>query len=174
VTSQTQAQPSRPSFPMNRFFTIILFGSVLFALPLITEGQTVRIDATPSHVANKFRPIYALGSTVDRVPSNATDTFFRPDQIKQSFPQAGASSAIARTPICSCKPGTGNSKALGAILPAKDISSETQHPRKKRSPTLTAIPFPIAASPETTEQSLTGSLASTTATCRRTGKAIPT
>ena len=25
----------------------------------------------------------ALGSTVDRVPSNATDTFFRPDQIKQ-------------------------------------------------------------------------------------------
>jgi hypothetical protein len=68
---------------MNRFFTIILFGSVLFALPLITEGQTVRIDAAPSHVTNKFRPSYALGSTVDRVPSNPTDTFFRPDQIKQ-------------------------------------------------------------------------------------------
>ena len=40
------------------------------------------VDATPGHVANKFSPLYALGSTVDRVPSNATDVFFRPDQIK--------------------------------------------------------------------------------------------
>jgi hypothetical protein len=36
-----------------------------------------------SHVVNTFSPLRALGSTVDRVPSNATDTFFRPDQIKQ-------------------------------------------------------------------------------------------
>ena len=46
-------------------------------------AQTVRVDATPSHVVNTFSPLYALGSTVDRVPSNATDVFFRPDQIKQ-------------------------------------------------------------------------------------------
>ncbi|MFZ0774755.1 MAG: discoidin domain-containing protein [Candidatus Sulfotelmatobacter sp.] len=45
--------------------------------------QTVRVDASPSHVVNTFSPLYALGSTVDRVPSNATDMFFRPDQIKQ-------------------------------------------------------------------------------------------
>jgi hypothetical protein len=45
--------------------------------------QTVTVDATPSHVVNKFSPLYALGSTVDRVPSNATDVFFRPDQIKK-------------------------------------------------------------------------------------------
>jgi hypothetical protein len=45
--------------------------------------QTVLVDATPSHVVNTFSPLYALGSTVDRVPSNATDMFFRPDQIKQ-------------------------------------------------------------------------------------------
>ena len=45
--------------------------------------QTVRVDATPGHVVNTFSPLYALGSTVDRVPSNATDVFFRPDQIKQ-------------------------------------------------------------------------------------------
>jgi F5/8 type C domain len=45
------------------------------------RAQTVRVDA--SHAVNTFRPLEALGSTVDRVPSNATDTFFRPDQIKQ-------------------------------------------------------------------------------------------
>ena len=47
------------------------------------QAQTLRVDVTPSHVANTFRPLYALGSTVDRVPSNATDVFFEPDQIKQ-------------------------------------------------------------------------------------------
>jgi len=46
-------------------------------------GQTVTVDATPTHVVNRFSPLYALGSTVDRVPSNATDVFFRPDQIKK-------------------------------------------------------------------------------------------
>jgi F5/8 type C domain len=54
-----------------------MFGSVRAA------SQTVRVDATPTHVVNTFRPRYALGSTVDRVPSNATDVFFRPDQLKQ-------------------------------------------------------------------------------------------
>jgi len=43
----------------------------------------VQVDITPAHVVNTFRPLYALGSTVDRVPSNATDVFFRPDQIAQ-------------------------------------------------------------------------------------------
>lgn len=46
-------------------------------------AQSVQVDITPSHVVNTFRPLYALGSTVDRVPSNATDIFFRPDQIAQ-------------------------------------------------------------------------------------------
>ena len=56
---------------------------VLLTLHHTTAAQTVRVDATPAHVVNKFSPLYALGSTVDRIPSNATDTFFRPDQIKQ-------------------------------------------------------------------------------------------
>lgn len=47
------------------------------------QAQVVRIDSTPAHVVNTFKPRYALGSTVDRVPSNATDTFFRPDQVRQ-------------------------------------------------------------------------------------------
>ena len=56
---------------------------VIFSHPILTSAQTVRVDAIPSHAVNKFSPLYALGSTVDRVPSNATDMFFRPDQIKQ-------------------------------------------------------------------------------------------
>src|SRR5438105_12344642 len=55
----------------------------LYAFSTAMTAQTVQVDATPSHVVNTFSPLYALGSTVDRVPSNATEVFFRPDQIKQ-------------------------------------------------------------------------------------------
>jgi hypothetical protein len=48
-----------------------------------TTAQTITVDAAPSHVANTFSPLRALGTTVDRIPSNTTDIFFRPDQIKQ-------------------------------------------------------------------------------------------
>ena len=59
--------------------------SLLLAVTLATfaSAQTVKIDATPSHVANTFSPLQALGTTLDRIPSNTTDIFFRPDQIKQ-------------------------------------------------------------------------------------------
>jgi hypothetical protein len=69
-------------FDMNRaVLAVLLFISISHSV--LAGGQTVRVDATPTHVVNTFRPLYALGSTVDRVPSNATDTFFRPDQIRQ-------------------------------------------------------------------------------------------
>jgi hypothetical protein len=60
---------------------------VAISLLLVAGGmaQTVQVDATPAHLVNTFSPLYALGSTVDRVPSNATDMFFRPDQIKQTL-----------------------------------------------------------------------------------------
>jgi hypothetical protein len=54
-----------------------------FLLPQLSSAQTIRVDATPSHVANSFSPLYAFGSTVDRVPSNATDPFFKPEAIKK-------------------------------------------------------------------------------------------
>src|SRR5258708_13973684 len=62
--------------------SVVLF-TWLFSWSSVVTAQTVRVDTTPSHVTNTFSPLYALGSTVDRVPSNATDVFFRPDQIKQ-------------------------------------------------------------------------------------------
>ncbi len=55
--------------------------AVCACFPIFSHAQTVTVDT--SRVVNTFRPQYALGSTVDRVPSNATDTFFRPDQIKK-------------------------------------------------------------------------------------------
>ncbi len=62
---------------------ILQSAALLGALPFPAAAQTVVVDATPSHVVNKFSPIRALGSTVDRVPSNATAVFFRPDQIQK-------------------------------------------------------------------------------------------
>ena len=64
-------------------FTIILFAHAIILMAVCASAQTVTIDATPSHVANTFSPLQALGTTLDRIPSNTTDVFFRPDQIKQ-------------------------------------------------------------------------------------------
>jgi F5/8 type C domain len=60
------------------FLRLVGFG---FLAPTDGVAQSVRVDV--SHAVNTFRPLYALGTTVDRVPSNATDVFFAPDQIKQ-------------------------------------------------------------------------------------------
>jgi len=65
----------------GRMLSALFLGTRL--LILHAAAQTVTVDATPSHVVNRFSPLYALGSTVDRVPSNATDVFFRPDQIEK-------------------------------------------------------------------------------------------
>src|SRR5580704_477603 len=84
--SQRDAMRSNvPSFPQLTSRILSAFVFMLAALVSGSNGsaQTIRVDATPGHAVNKFSPLYALGSTVDRVPSNATDMFFRPDQIKQ-------------------------------------------------------------------------------------------
>src|SRR5579862_6424401 len=71
---------------MNRFREILRFFVLSISILAAANSclaQTVTVDATPGHEVNRFSPLYALGSTVDRVPSNATDVFFRPDQIQQ-------------------------------------------------------------------------------------------
>lgn len=68
------------NFPF--FLRAFILGNLIFAA-LPGFSQTITVDATPSHVVNRFSPLYALGSTVDRVPSNATDVFFRPDQVQK-------------------------------------------------------------------------------------------
>jgi hypothetical protein len=61
----------------------LTFAALFSVWSVRAAAQLVTVDAAPSHVVNKFSPLYALGSTVDRVPSNATDVFFRPDQIQK-------------------------------------------------------------------------------------------
>lgn len=70
---------------MHRHPVIVLLAGILLGLELaapdFSQAQTVTVDTT--RAVNTFQPRYALGSTVDRVPANATDTFFRADQIRQ-------------------------------------------------------------------------------------------
>jgi F5/8 type C domain len=67
----------------SRVFSLLQTALILFTICPDGVGQVVQVDA--EHVVNTFSPFYALGSTVDRVPSNATDVFFRPDQIQQTL-----------------------------------------------------------------------------------------
>jgi F5/8 type C domain-containing protein len=79
----TLCQPSTIIMLMHPSSKILLLTvAVLFSFSF-AAAQTITVDATPGHSVNKFSPLFALGSTVDRVPSNATDTFFRPDQIQK-------------------------------------------------------------------------------------------
>ncbi len=68
---------------VHRMLMVLMLAGTVCTLSRPSNGQEVRVDATPSHATNTFSPLYALGTTVDRVPSNATDMFFRPDQVKQ-------------------------------------------------------------------------------------------
>jgi F5/8 type C domain len=62
---------------------IVLALAILAKPAPVARAQTIQIDAAPSHMVNTFSPIRAFGSTLDRIPSNTTDIFFRPDQIKR-------------------------------------------------------------------------------------------
>src|SRR5258708_14730637 len=67
--------------PVSLLLTMIAATMIVPVLSKPSAAQTVVVDT--SHAINTFSPLYALGTTVDRVPSNATDTFFSPDQLEQ-------------------------------------------------------------------------------------------
>jgi len=48
-----------------------------------TLAQTIRVDITPDHAVNTFRPTEALGAGVDRIPRVATDKIFTEPMLKQ-------------------------------------------------------------------------------------------
>ena len=70
--------PVRNKMKRVRVLTLILLGCVPGAW-----AQTVRVDITPSHVANTFRPTETLGAGVDRIPLAATDKIFTEPMIKR-------------------------------------------------------------------------------------------
>jgi hypothetical protein len=60
---------------------VLLTAIVVFAFP--ASAQTLRIDATPDHAVNSFRPTEALGAGIDRIPRAATDKLFTEPVLKQ-------------------------------------------------------------------------------------------
>ena len=106
----------------DKFLLAAIFAASLASPVLGQTAQTILVDATPTHVVNRFSPPYTLGTTVDRVPSNATDVFLRPTSSSKHLKPVGASLPIVKTPNCSFKLGTGIPKEPGAILPERDIS----------------------------------------------------
>jgi F5/8 type C domain-containing protein len=81
-----------PLFSMNRakehssmasaFLVSLLFFTTALFTPRVA-AQTIRVDITPDHVRNTFRPTEALGAGVDRIPLAATDKIFTEPMIKQ-------------------------------------------------------------------------------------------
>jgi hypothetical protein len=147
-----------------------LLGLLLFAAA--AKAQLVRVDATPGHATNSFSPPYALGTTVDRVPSNATDIFFRPDQLKQVL-SAGWGTVSYRQNTELFVQGIGIPKAGGVIHPAKGTSAEVRFRPPMGSGIRMAIRCSIVDSPETAGRNSTVSPASMTAISIPTGRAIP-
>jgi len=55
------------------------------AVPVLTPGQTVKIDATQDHAVNSFSPPRALGAGVDRLRKGVTDKLFVEPVLKESL-----------------------------------------------------------------------------------------
>src|SRR5271166_3154711 len=100
----------------------VLLAAILLSWPLVATAQTIQVDATPSHVVNVFSPPYALGSTVDRVPSNATDPFFKRKQLRRSCRQDGERLAIGKIQIYLCRRGIGTQREAGAMRQGRATS----------------------------------------------------
>jgi hypothetical protein len=56
---------------------------ILAATFLEASPQTIRVDITPGHVANTFRPTETLGAGIDRIPLAATDKIFTDPMVKR-------------------------------------------------------------------------------------------
>lgn len=69
----------------RRTLIFLMLANLLTFSPFVAEvtGQTVRVDITPEHLKNTFRPTEALGAGVDRIPLAATDKIFTEPMIKQ-------------------------------------------------------------------------------------------
>lgn len=69
----------------RRTLIFLMLANLLRFSPFVAEvtGQTVRVDITPEHSKNTFRPTEALGAGVDRIPLAATDKIFTEPMIKQ-------------------------------------------------------------------------------------------
>src|SRR5947208_16766363 len=65
-----------------RKFTTCL-SCALLTFSTVVQSQTIRIDATPGHVSNRFVPTSTLGAGIDRINTAATDKLFTEPVMKQ-------------------------------------------------------------------------------------------
>ena len=95
-----------------------------------------------------------------------------PTKSRRFFPQAGESSAIAKTRIYSCRPGIGIRRAHGAILRVRVISREIPIRAERSSGTLTVTRCATVASRAMAEQNSTATRVWMMETSKATGRAI--
>src|SRR5215212_3396893 len=58
--------------PRSSISAILLCAGAAYAPGVL--AQNIVVDTAPSHVANTFRPMQALGGTIDRLNSGVADT----------------------------------------------------------------------------------------------------
>ena len=74
---------SRPlHIPLSRRI-IFAWVLVLTFAALVARAQTIHVDITPDHVANKFIPNQALGAGIDRMPAPAIDKLFTEEALQK-------------------------------------------------------------------------------------------
>ena len=56
---------------------------LMCAVGAAVHGQTIRVDAAPSHATNTIVPTKALGAGIDRLPYGAADKLFNDATIQQ-------------------------------------------------------------------------------------------
>ena len=62
---------------------LVVTPAALAAVAISSFAQTIRVDTTPEHATNTFRPTESLGAAVDRISLAATDKIFTEPMIKR-------------------------------------------------------------------------------------------
>jgi hypothetical protein len=62
---------------------LLIAVTLMCAMGTRIHGQTIRVDATPSHATNTIVPTKALGAGIDRLPYGAADKLFNDATIQQ-------------------------------------------------------------------------------------------
>ena len=78
-SSQTISDPNGKRF----LFRLACLTAFLLLLGSPIAAQTIRVDITPEHVANKFVPNQALGAGIDRMNAAAIDKLFTPAALEK-------------------------------------------------------------------------------------------
>jgi hypothetical protein len=66
--------------PLARVFMLVAW---MCGTGITLHGQTIHVDATPSHATNTIVPTKALGAGIDRLPYGAADKLFNDATIQQ-------------------------------------------------------------------------------------------